>query len=99
MAAPCLGVPLPLDIGTSSWAARPQDISDNGVIVGYATPSQYAVVWSALDAKMVALDKFLKNSPFSSLTTAHGVSESGEIVGYGWIGETNSHGAFLALPK
>lgn len=93
------GAPIPLNVGASSWAARPQDINDEGVIVGYARPSQYAVLWAGPDANMVALDKFLKNSPFSFLTTAHAVSESGEIVGYGWISDTASHAAFLALPK
>ena len=87
-----------LDRGRSDYVASPLDINDDGVIVGSAFIG-IAVVWSSPDSTMVRLDKFLKNSPFDSLSTAQAVSDSGEIVGRGWISDTKFGPTFLAIPK
>ena len=82
-------------------SAIPQDISDNGVVVGYGNASGYtkAVVWTSADAPMLVLDKFIKTAPFTELKHAHAVNELGEIVGYGWDNERQLHPGFLAIPQ
>ena len=92
------GIPLELDPGGWQGYCHPYDINDNGVIVGYSSLTD-AVVWPSPDAAMVPLNNFLKRSPFDSLSVAYAVSESGEIVGQGWINETSFRPAFLAIPK
>ena len=76
------GIPLILDVGQSGSAAFPLDVNDNGVVVGTTSLYTEAAVWPSPDGAMISLEKFLKNSPFDSLTRAHAVNKSGEIVGY-----------------
>ena len=81
------------------YLGYPYDINDDGVVVGYTFITS-AVVWSSPEANMVRLDKYLKNnSSLDYLNVARAVSESGEIVGYGWSNDTSSKAAFLAIPK
>jgi hypothetical protein len=78
-----------------------RDINDAGVIVGYGgagTIDHEAVVWPSASAKPVALSKYLgRNSPFLFLKESLAVNQAGDIVGFGWDGE--SYGAFLAIPE
>jgi hypothetical protein len=83
---------------------RARDINDAGVVVGEGDYSKRGVfynfraaVWPSPDADMILLDGFLDaNSPFYVLTNANAINESGDIVGYGWTGETR---AYIAIAR
>lgn len=81
----------------SPHAASPNDVNDNGLIVGYNFIQ--AVIWPNKDASLIVLNDFLprRRSPFGSLDLASAVNESNEIVGFGGFEELSL--PFLAIPK
>lgn len=93
------GIPMILDPGQSPYSATPYDVNGSGVIVGASVLQGEAVVWPSPADAMISLNKFLKNSPFDSLTSGEAVNTSGDIVGYGVINNLGFHPAFLAIPK
>jgi hypothetical protein len=91
-------VGLLLKLDRTTTIATPLDINDDGIIVGFAGLGS-AVVWASPDAELILLEKFLKKSPFDSLSTAQAVNDSGEIVGAGWISADRFRPSFLAIPN
>lgn len=86
---------------------EPNAITDGGIVVGSALlkdiagpADQRVVIWTSRTAPMRTLESLiLGDYPFLYLVTAYAVNADGEVVGYGWQGQSaGGNQAFIALP-
>lgn len=76
-------------------------VNSNGVVIGSAVDNFLtiqAVVWPDPSSDPVPLDKFLRKSDLTDITTAWDVNDLGIIVGRGFDGGAQLGKAFVALP-
>jgi probable HAF family extracellular repeat protein len=94
--------PLTDDLGTLGLSSAAEDINNSGVVVGYSQVSTNDFDWHAFVSftgeSMADLNTLLVNPiPGAVLVQAHGLNDSGQIVGEMLLGDGATR-AFLLTP-